>query len=949
MRGYQFLTVMIFDLAWACLLPVRSEGMNRISHEPAGIHRIPRSRLNLRMDLTLASPEEWARRVQALNIGAVTISGGTDSGLSVFRQSLAELDHHAVRIYLDAADGSFSAPLDDGLYLPKVSTLLRIADTALLSDFSRALCHDYSRRGVKGTMAPLFEIRSEGPRSRFAPAGMEKIRGLNLQAVMQLASEPIMSQADLRLYIPESQAGMPDSLQIERLGLSRHSPELAAAWPVFNRPSSRLIIRQLPLSSLGQVQGGLLDAYDELAGFQGSLLADLRSILIHDPQSGSPGLLNLLLDAGVDEILLDWDHLQQYLSDLAGFEDDDILRNKGTQNGPDHRMPGFSTDVMEPVEYVEDLPSVCYRIYRQSIDVRISRSELVPVRRLENLFFASLTIDPGVATPFQESLENFAPFVHFTLGDALYSPVRRMSLLENLSTFDYVIVNLGDPGISRIDFRLRDFIFALNLRCKLLLVAYGEVFDPDQFGGIPAIVHLAEEYDLTQRMAAQIIFGAWPLRRLSVSRRGEASYRVDERQSRPARLSFSTPELQGMDSGVLSRIDSLALRIIDMRITPGCQILVARNGNVIYNKSFGYISYDNQVPVDNRSLYDLASLTKVAATTQMLMCLYGEGKFGLDQTLGDYLPETIGTGKDKLRIRDVLMHQAGFQPFLPLWRKTSGSSGESHVEWYATEDRWNYSMEVAEGMYAMPSLRDSVWMWTLRSPLLKKTNPRLPYTYRYSDLGMFAMYKLAERLAGKPMEEFLDSAFYLPMGLGNLTFNPLCRVSTDRVSPTEYDRDFRQKMLWGTVHDPMAAMNGGVAGHAGLFGNAHDVAAMLYMNLRGGNYGGREYLSDTVLARFTAQQSAANRRGLGWDRAGNDNGTRPASQYASPETFGHLGFTGTAAWADPTLDLILVFLSNRVHTSARNNKLNDLNVRKKVHDLVYESIMSYEHRKAPVP
>lgn len=947
MRGSLFLLQAVFSTlvfvsrpAWCVEVAYRYNPANDTGqHIGQSIH--------LLVDLEHDNPDVWLHRISEWKIGAVTVTGGSLQAFRSFHQKLDREIRHPLRLYCGQGDGSFVLPLDGLDNIPGLSTVLMATDSALVRDYAVALEQRCRHLGLHGSPDPLFELRSDARGLRFSPLRPPRNEEAAAAATLLLARHPVFRQAVLRLNPIESQEGMPDSLQIGRYGLARHSPALAPVWPVFNQPGSRFILRECPAEVMTGTSGQLLAHYGELAGFRGQILADVASILSDSLWAGVEQPLRALLDAGADELLVDWATAAPL---LPGLYADAEARGMVSQTSRSDALPGAAEMPQIPVPHgsAPDAPSLSYRLYRHAADVRLNRSDLVPVAGLENQFFASLTAGPGERPAFQESLDHFAPFVHFLLGDALNSVQGIRAMQDRLATFDWVVVNLGDPGLSRLDLRLRDLLFALNLKTRLVVIGYGDGFDPGQFPGIPVLIHLPEENDMTDRMSAQIIFGAWPLARESGRSARAASFRVMETNVRPSRLSFSTPGLQGMDAEILARIDSLARSIIASRITPGCQVLVARNGHVVYEKGFGHISYDNTIPVDNRTLYDLASVTKVAATTQMLMSLYGRGLINLDQNIGHYLPETMGTGKENLVLRDVLLHQSGLRPFLSLWRQTA-TAGEGSVDWYAPQDSPEHTMEVAEGLFALPALRDSLWHWTLQSPLLRKTNPRLPYTYRYSDLGMFILFKLAERVAGVPMERYLDSAFYRPMGLSTLTFNPLCRVSMDRVAPTEYDHDFRKQLVWGTVHDPMAAMNGGVAGHAGLFGNAHDLAAMLYMNLQGGVYGNSRFLADTVITAFTGQQSAANRRGLGWDRPAADERSSPASRHASAATYGHLGFTGTAAWADPTFNLVFVFLSNRVHPSARNNQLNELNIRKKTHDIVYESILSYERRHGQLP
>jgi beta-N-acetylhexosaminidase len=198
--------------------------------------------------------------------------------------------------------------------------------------------------------------------------------------------------------------------------------------------------------------------------------------------------------------------------------------------------------------------------------------------------------------------------------------------------------------------------------------------------------------------------------------------------------------------------------------------------------------------------------------------------------------------------------------------------------------------------------------------------------------------RMSERMLNQPLNEFMDQNFFGPLGLSTMTYNPLLKHRREIIAPTEDDNYFRKNLIWGTVHDQGAAMMGGVGGHAGLFANANDLAILMQMNLQNGNYGGHKYFNTNVVTEFSKRQFSNSRRGLGWDKPDLD-GNGPTSNLASASTFGHTGFTGTGAWVDPENQLIYIFLSNRVYPDAGNSKLVKYNIRTRIHDVIYKSIV----------
>lgn len=405
------------------------------------------------------------------------------------------------------------------------------------------------------------------------------------------------------------------------------------------------------------------------------------------------------------------------------------------------------------------------------------------------------------------------------------------------------------------------------------------------------------------------------------------------------RFSYSLPEDAGMDSETLRKIDIIAKEAIQTGATPGCHVLVARHGKVVYEKSYGYLTYDNQIPVTDETIYDLASVTKVSATLQAVMFLYEKGMIDINRKISSYLPELKKSNKKDFTIKDILTHQAGLWPFLPFWAQTMKDSTYL-PEYYSRTKSDSYALPVAKNLYAATAMRDSLWNWIVKSKIRDKA-ARTPYDYRYSDMGFYILQHLSEKLLNQPMEDFIQQNLYEPLGAVTTGYLPLERFPLSQIAPTENDKLFRRSLLIGTVHDQGAAMLGGVAGHAGLFSNARDLAKLGQMLLQEGIYGGYRFYKPETVRLFTQRQFDTSRRGLGWDKPTPSDWNGPTSLYASPKTFGHTGFTGTCIWVDPEFDLVYVFLSNRVNPSMTNNKLINANIRPRIQDVIYESIFKY--------
>jgi CubicO group peptidase (beta-lactamase class C family) len=411
------------------------------------------------------------------------------------------------------------------------------------------------------------------------------------------------------------------------------------------------------------------------------------------------------------------------------------------------------------------------------------------------------------------------------------------------------------------------------------------------------------------------------------------------------RLAYSIPESQGLDSKILDRIDTVMEISIKRRAFPGGVVLVAKNGQVVFEKAYGHYDYSKTKEVTTETVYDLASITKVLATTQAVMFLASRGVIDMDRPIGRYIPELKNTNKGDLILKDILAHEAGLLAFIPHYAKTV-EAGQWKSAYYKPKEEPGFTLPVSNDMYGVNSLRDSLWIWTVKSDLRKLESGRRKYSYVYSDLTMYLMQALVEKMTNQPLDEFLDQNIYAPLGLYTMAFNPMKKYSKEWVAPTEDDITFRKRLIQGYVHDPGAAMYGGVAGHAGLFGKANDLAVMMQMMLNGGKYGDVTFLDEKTIMDFTKRQSNQSRRGWGWDKPEPEMGKGGSAGVLAPKsTFGHTGFTGTCVWADPENDLIFVFLSNRVHPDANNNTLLKDGVRPEIHDIIYQAMRSPSQQK----
>jgi beta-N-acetylhexosaminidase len=391
------------------------------------------------------------------------------------------------------------------------------------------------------------------------------------------------------------------------------------------------------------------------------------------------------------------------------------------------------------------------------------------------------------------------------------------------------------------------------------------------------------------------------------------------------------PEKTFKNLGMLDGIDPIAKQLLDKKGAPGCRVLVLKDGQEVFNRSYGYLNYDKQNKVNDSTVYDLASITKISATTLAVMKLYEQGKLDIDKTLGDYLPQARGTNKSKLVLSDILQHRAGLTAWIPFYKETLPYIDSVFCK---IEDS-AYCVKVADKLFMLQANRDTIYKRIFDSELESKK-------YRYSDLSMMLMQLVVEQVSQQSLDSFVGENFYRPMGLKSIGYNPWKKGNTDNIAPTQMDRLFRQQKLCGYVHDPAAAMLGGVSGHAGVFSNCRDLAELMEMLLDSGIYNGKRYLEYTTIKKFTATQRSDSRRGLGFDKTDLTGRISPASTLGSSKMFGHTGFTGTSTWVDPDYGLVFVFLSNRICPEEENRELISGNYRTRIQDIVYRWVKTLD-------
>lgn len=866
------------------------------------------------------------------------------------------------------AEWGLGMRLDSTISYPRQMMLGAIQDEEIIFRMGEDIATQCNRLGVHINFAPVIDVnvnpknpvinsRSFGEsKQNVADKGLAYMKGMQKHHVLAVAKHfPGHGDTD-----KDSHKALPlISHDVNRL----NDIELYPFKTLFDSGCGGVMVAHLLVPSLDstvnrattlspKVVTGLLK---EKMGFKGLIFTDALNMkgVSNYYEPGEADLLALL--AGNDVLLFPKDvplavsMIEKAIANGKLLEKDlnehvlKILKAKKWA-GLDNYEPIIEKNLHE------DLNTDKYkRLYRQlisrSVTLLKNSGAMIPFSDLEHKKIASVAIGGKSPNYFQNKLKGYSKVDLFSLPkNPTDSEIKQ--LISNLESYSEVIISLHKPSRSPskhfgVSAKSQKIIGQIAATKSVTLVSFT---NPYVFNWVKetdkcnAVLVAYNDKVTTQEAAAQILFGGFgAMGRIPVS---AGEFEVGSGYDTKAiRFSYLEPEDVGLNKDVLKKIDSLAENAIKKGATPGCQILIVRDNSIVWNKAYGHHTYAKNQEVKTSDIYDLASLTKVVATLPAIMQLVDRNQVALDGTLGMYLPELVGgTDYARITLREMLAHQAGLKSWIPFYLNTM-ENGVPRYDIYSLEQTELYPIRVANNLYINKSYPDSMMK------LIVEKDLKQPGDYKYSDLGYYFLKEIVEKISGKSLENYVAQNFYEPMGMTTTGFLPTNRFNKSEIIPTEDDNYFRNQLIHGDVHDPGAAMQGGVGGHAGVFSDAEDLAKIWQMYLNEGSYGGVKFIEPQTIQEFTKCQYClpdykGNRRGIGFDKPVRGDEGGPTCSCVSYASYGHTGFTGTISWADPEENLIYIFLSNRIYPTAENRKLITMNVRTDIMEVIYNSIQT---------
>ena len=899
--------------------------------------------------------------IQDYHIGNLIFMQGTPINQAQLTNTYQSLSKTPLMIGFDGEWG-LDMRLQNTYRFPWNMTLGAIQDNSLIRKFGEHLGSHAKRIGIHVNFAPVVDINTNplnpiiGNRSFGESKKNVTLKAIEFTQGMQ--SKGVLANAK---HFPGHGDTATDShLKLPVLNFSKERLDSIELYPykrVFEAGMSSVMTAHLSIPILESnpklptslSQKVITDLLKVKLGFLGLIFTDGLNMKGAANYSNSAEINLAAIQAGNDVLLIPQD-IPESVSLIKKSIETGVLSVDRIEEsvrkillakykvGLHLYKPIDTLNLINDLNRLED--DVLHReLVKNSMTIIKNDKKILPVRDLkkyEKIAYVAMGDDDGDL--FLETLRK-------------YSKIQKVSnnnlneLIDTLEDFDLVIIGFHKSNAhpwKSFDFSNKELVWLheISRKNKTILSVFASPYsllNIKSFNNLEGILVAYQNSEIAQNIAAQTIFGALEAHgKLPVSIKDEFPLGTGESSVGTKRLQYSIPESVGMSSQNLAKIDSVAALVVEEKMAPGLQILVARKGVVVYEKSFGFHTDKKKNKVKNSDVYDVASLTKILASLPMLMKAEEENKIALSSTLKKILPKFKKSNKDTLTVKEILSHYGRLKAWIPFYKLTQDSITKNNLkEFYSQSKSKKFSIKVAENLYLNNSYKDSIYKF------IRDSEQRLEAGYKYSDLGYYLFKEALEKKYKSSLDDLVQEQFYKPLGANRMTYLPLNKLDKSSIVPSEKDTYYRNQLLHGYVHDMGAAMLGGVGGHAGLFANANDVAKMMQLYLQKGYYGGKRYFKKETFDKFNKRYYSDQkvRRGLGFDKPQLDSTVMATCGCVSEESFGHSGFTGTYTWADPESEIIYVFLSNRVFPTMENKALVKRNIRTSIQQIIQEAIL----------
>ena len=898
--------------------------------------------------------------IEKYNIGGVTFFRTDAEDLLLQANEWQSKAQTPLMIAIDGEWG-LGMRINDGLSYPYQMTLGAVTNDLLISEMGIQIAEQCARLGINVNFAPTIDVNNEpnNPVIGFRSFGEDPDNVARKGVAYALAMQnngvlPSMkhfpghgnTKTDSHHALPIIKNSLEEIEEVELYpfkylidngvkGAMVGHLYFPALEPVVNKSSSlsKNIVTDLLRDEMNYDGIIFTDGLEMKAAYNG---IDPDSVCLQAIMAGNDiMLLPIDVEASM-QIVIDAAEKDNEVKNRVEESCKKILRHKyqlGLNNYEPQSVERLNNDLHQSRYY-----NLKQRLYNEAITMLVNKKNILPLKKNSDKKIAVVTFgdDDYISKKLNDNgIVNKSFLIKNNISE---EEAKRTA--KQFKSYDYVVLNIRntssypskDYGITPA---MKSFVNHLPNSTKLILNLFGSPYAVDKFSfsrNLSSLLVGYEDNEMVANAIVDVLIGKMsPKGKLPVSLK---KYKCGYGIGYQGFLSPETLPVTLIENEYIDKIDSLVVDAIKQKAFPGCQILALKDGKIIFDRNYGKFTYEDEQVVHNDAVYDIASLTKLFATSFAFMKLYDEGLLDLNSTLGDFYPFLNQSDKGNIKLVEFLTHQSGMTPWIPIYKMTC-KDNVPDMQYFREDIDEEHTVRVAKNLYISEDFMYQIYDTIMKSELKEKK-------YKYSDLGFYFVPAIVESIANQSFESYLKDNFFEPLNLNHICFKPLNKIDFNNIVPTEDDKYFRNQLICGDVHDQAAALMGGVSGHAGLFSNARDLAVMLQLLLNNGYANGTQFISEETIKYFTSAPFAdnENRRGIGFDKPELD----PDAKYYTPSkqsslaSYGHSGFTGTFAWADPENNLIVIFLSNRVYPTSDNNKLSKLNLRTEIHDLFYEAV-----------
>ena len=914
------------------------------------------------VDIYSSDPKEKKDKVKDLiqnqYIGGIIFSKGGPKQQVQLNNEFQALSRTPLIMAMDAEWG-LAMRLDSTFAYPWNMTLGAISDNKIIQKIGKRIGEHTKRIGMHINFAPVVDININpaNPIIGNRSFGEDKYNGTEKSVAFMKGMQEAGIISNAKHFPGHGDTDADSHLSLPTINFTRERIDSIELFPY-----KRLIKEGLGSVMVAHLNIPALDARPNFPsslsnkvvtdllqgelGFNGLIFTDALSMK-GVANYNEPGAIDLAaFIAGNDVLLISEDIPKAHGAIIKAYNEGIITEERLMRSvkkilfakykvGLHNYLPVDATNIVADLNDVVD--DVLYEEAIQSaLTVLKNDDEILPIKDLKNTKIGYVNFGDDSGEYFLNQLNKYSK-VDWVKADNLNT------YIQKLKEYDVVIIGFhkqNDNPWKSFKFSKKElvWIYEIARKNKVILDVFARPYsllDVKTTANFEAIVMSYQNSRVSQELSAQLIFGARASAgKLPVSLGEGFPVGSGLQTSQIGRLQYGTPESVGVNSKTLTKIDSLVQVGFDEDMMPGAQILVARKGKVIYQKNFGYHTQDKKIAVKDDDIYDVASLTKILSTMPLVMDLYDRKLVTMETTLSQLLPEYEDSNKADINMKDMLMHYAKLTSWIPFYKETMDSVTKlPSSRYYSKKSKGEYTIKISDNLFLRKDFKDSIFERVRTSELRERLS------YKYSDLPYYILKKYLEAYYGLGLENLVQDNVYQSLGAVHTTYLPLEKFPRSQIAPTEHDTYFRMQKVHGYVHDQGAAMLGGVGGHAGLFSNSNDVAKIMQMYLWDGSYGGKRYFGPETMQAFNSCYYCEDdvRRGVGFDKPQLDD-DGPTCGCVSMTSFGHSGFTGTFTWADPSEEIVYVFLSNRTYPSADNKKIIQSNLRSNIQEVIYEAI-----------